>query len=113
MLDVLNLHFSFYDWLLIFMVTALGTLSAYLKDPQLKAVTATIPSLPQYAQEQGVTYRELRNLNPWIKNNKLTVAAGKSYTLQLPEKPGRSHKSLVKRCENPYLKLGTDPDTIR
>ena len=25
------------------MVTALGTLSAYLKDPQLKAVTATIP----------------------------------------------------------------------
>ena len=43
MFDVLNLNFSFYDWLLIIMVTALGTLSAYLKDPQLKAVTATIP----------------------------------------------------------------------
>ena len=43
MLAALNLHFSIYDWLLIFMVTALGTLSAYLKDPQLKAVTATIP----------------------------------------------------------------------
>ena len=43
MLAALNLHFSLYDWLLIFMVTALGTLSAYLKDPQLKAVTATIP----------------------------------------------------------------------
>ena len=43
MFDALNFHFSFYDWLLIFMVTALGTLSAYLKDPQLKAVTATIP----------------------------------------------------------------------
>ena len=43
MLASLNLHFSLYDWLLIFMVTALGTLSAYLKDPQLKAVTATIP----------------------------------------------------------------------
>ena len=38
MQNVLNLSFSFYDWLLIFMVTALGTLSAYLKDPQLKAV---------------------------------------------------------------------------
>ena len=43
MLESLNFHFSLYDWLLIFMVTALGTLSAYLKDPQLKAVTATIP----------------------------------------------------------------------
>jgi hypothetical protein len=43
MLSALNFHFSFYDWLLVFMVTALGTLSAYLKDPQLKAVTATIP----------------------------------------------------------------------
>ena len=43
MFESLNFHFSFYDWLLVFMVTALGTLSAYLKDPQLKAVTATIP----------------------------------------------------------------------
>lgn len=43
MLDVLNFNFSLYDWLLVFAVTALGTLSAYLKDPQLKAVTATIP----------------------------------------------------------------------
>lgn len=43
MFEMLNFHFAFYDWLLVFMVTALGTLSAYLKDPQLKAVTATIP----------------------------------------------------------------------
>lgn len=43
MFENLNFNFSFYDWLLVFMVTALGTLSAYLKDPQLKAVTATIP----------------------------------------------------------------------
>ena len=43
MLEDLNFHFGIYDWLLVFMVTALGTLSAYLKDPQLKAVTATIP----------------------------------------------------------------------
>jgi len=70
-------------------------------------VTASIPSLPKYAQEQGVTYRELRNLNPWIKNNKLTVAAGKSYTLLLPEKASQSHKHLLKNVENPYLKIGT------
>ena len=39
----LNFNFKPYDWLLIFMVTALGTVSAYMKDPQLKAVAATIP----------------------------------------------------------------------
>lgn len=43
MLSSLNFNFSFYDWLLIITVTFLGTISAYLKDPQLKAVTATIP----------------------------------------------------------------------
>ena len=43
MLESLNLHFAFYDWLLVFMVTALGVFSAYTKDPQLKAVAATIP----------------------------------------------------------------------
>lgn len=43
MLESLNFHFAFYDWLLVIVVSALGTISAYLKDPQLKAVTATIP----------------------------------------------------------------------
>ena len=43
MLESLNFHFAFYDWLLVFMVTALGVFSAYTKDPQLKAVAATIP----------------------------------------------------------------------
>ena len=70
-------------------------------------VTTSIPSLPKFAKEHGVTYRELRNLNPWIRNNKLTVAAGKSYTLLLPEKASQSHKHLLKKVENPYLKIGT------
>lgn len=43
MLESLNFHFEFYDWLLVFMVTALGVFSAYTRDPQLKAVAATIP----------------------------------------------------------------------
>jgi len=70
-------------------------------------VSTSIPSLPIFAKEQGVTYRELRNLNPWIKNNKLTIPAGKSYTIKLPEKAGQSYKDLIKKCENPYLKLGS------
>ena len=72
MLESLNFHFSFYDWLLIFMVTALGTLSAYLKDPQLKAVTATIPAdaLPVGAETVRVT-----PLDCWGNRGKALVAA--------------------------------------
>ncbi|MFA6835748.1 MAG: hypothetical protein WCR04_05015 [Fibrobacteraceae bacterium] len=43
MLERLNLDFSFYDWLLVIIVTIFGTISAYIKDPQLKAVTGTVP----------------------------------------------------------------------
>lgn len=69
-------------------------------------VSSSIASLPAFAQEHNVTYRELRNLNPWIRNNKLAVPAGKTYTLKLPEKPAENFRNLFKGCENPFLKIG-------
>ncbi len=74
-------------------------------------VSSSIASLPAWAQEHGVTYRELRNLNPWIRNNKLAVPAGKTYVIQLPEKSAESYKSLFKHIDNPFLKIG-EGDTI-
>ena len=74
-------------------------------------VSSSITSLPAWAQEHGVTYRELRNLNPWIRNNKLAVPAGKTYVIQLPEKSAESYKSLFKHIDNPFLKIG-ESDTI-
>lgn len=70
-------------------------------------VATSIPSLPRFAEEHHVTYRELRNLNPWIRNNKLTVATGKSYEIEIPKKPKSSYRDLLKHCDNPYLNLGT------
>lgn len=69
-------------------------------------VSSSIASLPDWAQSHGVTYRELRNLNPWIRNNKLAVPAGKTYVLQLPEKSGENYKTLFKNLDNPFLKIG-------
>lgn len=66
--------------------------------------------LKAFAKEHHATYRELRNVNPWIKNSKLTVTAGKTYTLQVPVKPGESYRELFKNLENPFLKIG---DSIR
>ena len=70
-------------------------------------VTSTIPSLPRFAEEHHITYRELRNLNPWIQNNKLTVASGKSYEIAIPKTPKSNYRDLYKDCENPYLNLGS------
>ena len=69
-------------------------------------VTTSIASLPRFAEEHHVTYRELRNLNPWIRNNKLTVASGKSYDIALPVHPKSHYRALLKGCDNPYLNLG-------
>lgn len=66
--------------------------------------------LKAFAKEHHATYRELRNVNPWIKSSKLTVASGKTYTLQVPVKPGENYRELFKNLENPFLKIG---DTIR
>ncbi len=72
-------------------------------------VTTSIASLPDFAKMHNVTYRELRDLNPWIRNNKLTVPAGKTYTLKIPVKPAENYKDLYKNCNNPFLKIG---DTV-
>lgn len=70
-------------------------------------VTSTLPDLVEYAKEQKVTYKELRDLNPWIKDSKLTVSSGKSYDLYLPEKSRTEYKTLFMNNDNPYLKIGT------
>lgn len=73
-------------------------------------VSSSIASLPAFAQDHRVTYRELRNLNPWIRNNKLSVPAGKVYTLKIPVNPAENYKALFKNCQNPFLKIG---DTLQ
>lgn len=47
-------------------------------------LTESIPSLAQYALDNGTSYRMLKLLNPWLRARTLTVKAGKSYELQLP-----------------------------
>lgn len=57
-------------------------------------VTTSIADLAQYAIDQGTTYKILRELNPWLLKNTLTVAAGKSYTLLLPGDGWNNYRNL-------------------
>jgi membrane-bound lytic murein transglycosylase D len=47
-------------------------------------VTHTIPDLIQFALNSGTNYKMLKHMNPWLRDSKLTVAPGKSYTLKIP-----------------------------
>jgi hypothetical protein len=47
-------------------------------------VTATISDLAAFAKEQGTTYKLLKWYNPWLRENYLKVASGKSYLIKIP-----------------------------
>jgi len=49
-----------------------------------KLVTSDIKDLPAFAKQNNVSYRMLKELNPWLRSDKLTVRGGEEYFLALP-----------------------------
>lgn len=48
-------------------------------------VSQNIPNLVSFARSNGTSYKVLKTLNPWLRGNSLSIKAGKSYQLVLPE----------------------------
>lgn len=48
-------------------------------------VKTTIPDLYQFCRDHDITYRELKELNPWLRAKKLTVNT-KTYYIKIPVK---------------------------
>lgn len=59
-------------------------------------VNSTVPDLITFAAENKVNYRLLKEFNPWLRTDKLTITNGKSYLIQLPEKGSTSYAKLIK-----------------
>lgn len=57
-------------------------------------VVESIPDLATFAQEKGITYAQLKDFNPWLRDRKLTISAKsqKSYTLLIPRKESLYYK---------------------
>jgi membrane-bound lytic murein transglycosylase D len=51
---------------------------------RLVQVRSTITNLADFAVRNGTNLKALKELNPWLRDKKLTVKNGKSYTLALP-----------------------------
>ena len=54
-------------------------------------IKSGIPNFADFAIKYGTTYKELKNLNPWLREPFLTNSGKKTYTLKLPE----SAKNLI------------------
>jgi len=47
-------------------------------------VKETISNLPAFAKQQKTSYRMLKELNPWLRSDKLTVRRGEEFVISLP-----------------------------
>jgi hypothetical protein len=47
-------------------------------------VDETIPDLVTFARNHGITYKDLKKLNPWLRKDQLTVKRGKQYLIAIP-----------------------------
>ena len=51
-------------------------------------VTPPIANLSDFAKQQGITYAQLRDANPWLREQSLKNRTGKTYVLQIPTQEG-------------------------
>lgn len=51
---------------------------------QTVQVDTTIASLVHFAQKQGITYAQLKDANPWLRDTTLPNRSHRTYTLQIP-----------------------------
>ncbi len=63
-------------------------------------VNSSIADLITFAADNKVSYRVLKEFNPWLRSDKLTLANGKIYTIQLPESGYTSYNKLEKRVKD-------------
>jgi membrane-bound lytic murein transglycosylase D len=47
-------------------------------------ITSTISNLAAFARQQKTSYRMLKELNPWLRSDKLTVRGGETFEIALP-----------------------------
>ena len=59
------------------------------------AVDTTINNLAIFAKKQGINYKILKKLNPWLRKNTLTNTTKKAYKITLPDTGYYIHSTLL------------------
>jgi membrane-bound lytic murein transglycosylase D len=77
---------------------------------QTITVDTTIAELADFAKGQSISYRVLKELNPWLLKSSLPVKEGKKYELLVPLKGVISYKALMEKLTGDSLLFN---DTLR
>ena len=75
-------------------------------------VKENIPDLVTFAKSHGCTYRELKNMNPWLISNHLEVMTGKTYEIRLPRTSGLNAYELIVQGETKKSPSKTQVDSV-
>ena len=51
-------------------------------------VSTSIDNLSDFAKQQGITYAQLRDANPWLRDTSLKNKTSKTYVLHIPTQEG-------------------------
>ncbi len=63
-------------------------------------VSQSISNLVQWARAQGINYRILRELNPWIRDTSLVVKPGKVYSIKIAKGKYVDYDALLRESVN-------------
>ncbi|MGM0375239.1 MAG: transglycosylase SLT domain-containing protein [Bacteroidota bacterium] len=59
-------------------------------------IDSRITDFAEFAIDHDISYKELKDLNPWLRENYLTNSRRKTYNIKLPKAEGFIHDSKVK-----------------
>ncbi|MBQ8502055.1 MAG: lytic transglycosylase domain-containing protein [Bacteroides sp.] len=65
-----------------------------------ETVTTGISNLTQYARKKGITYAQLKDANPWIRDTLLMNRSGRTYILKIPTQKGMYYNPKQTRVHN-------------
>lgn len=82
-------------------------------------IDTSITDLVNFAAQNKVNYRILKEFNPWLRTDQLKVLPGKSYRIDLPEENSIYYSKMLKQIKDPDVIKGMNtedaakPDTVK
>ncbi len=68
----------------------------YLEPTYTVEGDSSVNNFADFAKEYNITYKELKDLNPWLRDDHLNNSRGKTYHIKIPEKNAFIHKSFIR-----------------
>jgi hypothetical protein len=60
-------------------------------------IDTSVSNLVDFALSQGISYKQLKTFNPWLRSDKLTNKIRKKYTVSIPKKEYRIYNNQIKQ----------------